>query len=627
MARIQYIPNRVIDTNGISDGAQVHVYQSGTTTHVALFSDIALTVALPNPLVVPAGAEIPVFYTSYTGQLRLRVIETDGTISQDDDPYQAPIGSGELSGTDGATLIGYKRPNLTSAASRTLQSVAEERFDLRDMNGLDLSGNNDNSSLVETAFSHAADNGVELYVPPGLIVCDSTIQVDGGVNVTGVSMAPYIGAPADNPGKGSVFLFTHSGVGFQVGQANHIQSGVTFRGISTRREQPTPISGWAPNDHDYDISILNTDVIVDDVMLWNATRGILLDEGAAGRLTIGTLRGQVFKTGVKIQKSYDCLFFDLIDFWTFWSNDAFTKAYTLDNLDALHLVKQDGVMGDRLFSIYARSTVRHSSYLDGATNMTSIACKINQVYADQFGKAGVWFDSTSDSSELTIGSMTSQGETSKLATSANDAILFEGNSNKLKVTTLESQASGGPVVSINGSGNYAVIGSPTVYNANRAATGLTAFYAASGNTLEVLSAPRIFGGLNSGNLYGGGSAIIAPDCWNGYTPTVSPSSGAGMTYTIQRAEYQIRGDVVDVEGAITITAAGTVAGGLLVSPPLAVNKGGIGTMRYIVPGVESKSGSSDLADSGTQITLLNADNTTPIKTNSEIRFAVSYRKA
>lgn len=97
MARIQYIPNRVIDTNGISDGAQVHVYQSGTTTHVALFSDSGLTLAIPNPLVVPAGAEIPVFYTSYTGQLRLRVIENDGTVSQDNDPYSAPVASSSIS--------------------------------------------------------------------------------------------------------------------------------------------------------------------------------------------------------------------------------------------------------------------------------------------------------------------------------------------------------------------------------------------------------------------------------------------------------------------------------------------------------------------------------------------------
>lgn len=92
MTRIQYIPSRVIDSNGIADGAQVFVYQSGTTTKVPLFSDSGFTVPITNPLIVPSGAEIPVFYTSHSGLLRLRVVESNGTTSTDDDPYSAPAG-------------------------------------------------------------------------------------------------------------------------------------------------------------------------------------------------------------------------------------------------------------------------------------------------------------------------------------------------------------------------------------------------------------------------------------------------------------------------------------------------------------------------------------------------------
>lgn len=97
MARIQYIPNRVIDTNGISDGANVHVYQSGTTTHVNLFSDAGFTVPIANPMVVPAGAEIPIFYTNYASPLRLRVVESSGIVSQDEDPYTSPVTNTDLS--------------------------------------------------------------------------------------------------------------------------------------------------------------------------------------------------------------------------------------------------------------------------------------------------------------------------------------------------------------------------------------------------------------------------------------------------------------------------------------------------------------------------------------------------
>lgn len=106
MARIQYIPNRVIDANGISDGARIYLFQSGTSTPVPLFQDPEFTTAIPNPIVVPTGAEVPVFYTSYAGDLRLRVVEYSGVVSMDEDPYSPPLDQLSLSGDNGASLIG-----------------------------------------------------------------------------------------------------------------------------------------------------------------------------------------------------------------------------------------------------------------------------------------------------------------------------------------------------------------------------------------------------------------------------------------------------------------------------------------------------------------------------------------
>lgn len=101
MARITYIPNRVIDTNGIADGASINVYQSGTSTPVSLFSDSGLTVPVLNPYVVPAGAAVPTLYTSYSGDLRLRVVQSDGSVSQEEDPYERLVTQVEL-GTGGS---------------------------------------------------------------------------------------------------------------------------------------------------------------------------------------------------------------------------------------------------------------------------------------------------------------------------------------------------------------------------------------------------------------------------------------------------------------------------------------------------------------------------------------------
>ena len=143
MSRIQYIPNRVLDTNGIADAAEVFVYQSGTDTKVDLFSDSGFTTPILNPVVVPAGAEIPIFYTSYMGDIRVRVVQSDGVIVQDDDPYSPPAGLVDvnairidLASTDtgkGAGLVGFNPVSEAPAGTaaeflQKLNQPATERF-------------------------------------------------------------------------------------------------------------------------------------------------------------------------------------------------------------------------------------------------------------------------------------------------------------------------------------------------------------------------------------------------------------------------------------------------------------------------------------------------------------------
>lgn len=92
MARIRYIPNRIIDTNGISDGATIGVYQTGTLTPVAIYSDEGLTTPLSNPYTVPSGAAVPELFTDYAATaLRVRVVSDAGDVASDDDPYDPPV--------------------------------------------------------------------------------------------------------------------------------------------------------------------------------------------------------------------------------------------------------------------------------------------------------------------------------------------------------------------------------------------------------------------------------------------------------------------------------------------------------------------------------------------------------
>ena len=106
--RIPYIPNRVIDTNGISDGATIDVFQTGTTTRVSIYSDEALTTPLANPYTVVAGAAVPAIYHGEGANIRVRVKQSDGTTISDDDPFEAPVTDVALASTaagKGAALV------------------------------------------------------------------------------------------------------------------------------------------------------------------------------------------------------------------------------------------------------------------------------------------------------------------------------------------------------------------------------------------------------------------------------------------------------------------------------------------------------------------------------------------
>lgn len=99
MARITYIPNRVIDTNGIADGAALYVYQEGTTIPVSLFLDSDFATATTNPYVVTTGALVPALYTNYEGAIRLRVVADDGSVPLDEDPYNVLATASDIANT------------------------------------------------------------------------------------------------------------------------------------------------------------------------------------------------------------------------------------------------------------------------------------------------------------------------------------------------------------------------------------------------------------------------------------------------------------------------------------------------------------------------------------------------
>jgi hypothetical protein len=122
MTRITYFPNRVIDSDGIADGASIYVYQTGTTTLVSLFSDAGLSVPVANPYVLAAGAVVPPLYHSYAGNIRLYVVSDSGDVT-DVDPYPLFLSDGDVTLSDIVVSTNNKVLGRVTAGSGGIEEI------------------------------------------------------------------------------------------------------------------------------------------------------------------------------------------------------------------------------------------------------------------------------------------------------------------------------------------------------------------------------------------------------------------------------------------------------------------------------------------------------------------------
>lgn len=187
-ARIRYIPNRVIDTNGISDGASIYVYQSGTTTPVSIYSDSGLTTPLANPYSVNAGAPVPeIFSSTPVASLRVRVVSAGGDVISDDDPYDPPANAADLASTDsdkGAALIGWFA-DFPDAEGRALAEKLKDSVSVKD-----FGAKGDDAVTDDTdAFNKALDAGAKwVMTPAGIYKTSDTLIIPNNTSLVGQGM-------------------------------------------------------------------------------------------------------------------------------------------------------------------------------------------------------------------------------------------------------------------------------------------------------------------------------------------------------------------------------------------------------------------------------------------------------
>lgn len=125
---------KVLDSNGVPIvGAVLHVYEVGTTTNRAIWSDTALSVALSNPLTgvnaSNASGDFPRFYMS-AGVYKLRAETSTGTLIWEWDNIDTGVATGGTvpiaSGGTGSTTAAAALTALGAAATSDVTALATQ---------------------------------------------------------------------------------------------------------------------------------------------------------------------------------------------------------------------------------------------------------------------------------------------------------------------------------------------------------------------------------------------------------------------------------------------------------------------------------------------------------------------
>lgn len=470
---------------------------------------------------------------------------------------------------------------------------------------------------VQSAILAAAASGRILKIPDGKYHITSPLNIPESLTIRGTGASPYrfnIGLK----GSGSWFYLNHLGKGFNIANSSGVISGVSLEKFGTFRNQPAPYSGWIPLDCDFDVDISNADVLVDDLLLLNPSKGIRLTNGNAGRLEINRLRGQAMKVLVDIDTSYDLCKLNNIHQWPFWKDDNYIHTYTEQNLDVVYSKRNDNPFIVNIFSIFARAGIRFGQNINGGTS------KVHLVNGDfDRGLFGVYVDST-----VTTGvtgqllNVSHQGE-SGLASSK--AVFIQGNNSTLDIENLTSNICNQNSIRVEGTGNKVNLGSNIrLTNYDLAMVGFPAIEALAGNIVKINGFPSISTDVGVGGKYSATGSILV-DEWRSYTPTVY--SGAGTLNSASAlGAFKAWNDSCYYKITVTVVDKGTGASDIRATLPInssndALSSIGFGRNNTIggIPLVSVIPSNSNIA------VIYNYDNSFPGADASELSVNGEYR--
>lgn len=512
-------------------------------------------------------------------------------------PASAPTGAAGAWVYDSGLFVGQ----FPTPAIRSERSKLQDRCDLRDWNGLDLTDTNDNASLLTAAFAAVAISGDTLWMPAGTIAAGSTVNLPAQAKIQGEgAMGSIYGGLAMASQKKTVLHFGHTGVGLLANAAY----GAEIRGITTYRTQPAPGAGWAPTAHDFDIKIVGSaDVVLDGITILNGTKGILAigddtTTGAGcGRIKLRNIGGQPMNTGIELRNCYDVVWMDEIGFWPFWSNQADVRAYQRASGIAYNFFRLDNPKIGRMFSLGYLRTMAVSQGAAGVNFPASLpAGSVSKGYIDTLGG-----DSTATVLQLNAGASPTMvidklyGH-SGAGWAANSYLVRDsGTNSRVSIGHLELGQNIADMVLMDGAGGLIMAGRAKVYQWDMNTLGASAFNIGAGNKLVV--GPIDKDATTSPLFTAAAAGIVESDEWQAYTATVAAQTGTITTMGTQVTRYQRKARKVTLNFDIIITTIGTGATGVTITLPVTAAQGAGGTW---VNTATNASGPARISAAGTQ---------------------------
>ena len=405
-------------------------------------------------------------------------------------------GSGTVTDASVAPAAGIQSSKLSflqagvGAAPRTVQSRLRDTVSLFDFPGIVGDDVNDDTAGVNIAISVCTVLGKRLFVPvpPVAYRLTSTIVIASNLRMEGEGVDAYsstsnITTSTVTIGAGSWFHINHAGVGFSATGTTQPFS-VSYKGIGTRRDQPTPngAAAFTPNVNGFDFYNNNVDLEMDDVFCLNPTNFSFTTGG--GRAIYRRIRGQPLLVGIQTDTAYDVCHYDYVHFWPWWSQAQGVYNYMQANASAFVSARNDNPFYSNIFAYQYLNGLLITSNVNGntsrlqGTNVDFDACQF-----------GLVLDSSVGSVTGSFANFNHQGLNS--TTVASCSIFTQPGSAACQLRFVNSFLGGvgADCVRVDGSGNKVWMTQTRVATWNANAGGFSAFTATASNTLLMADCP------------------------------------------------------------------------------------------------------------------------------------------